>query len=99
MEMLTEFNDSIDRQEELVRTIQEMLELAHQGKSSPEHIRHRVNDLLTRTDSVYTKLLRFGQKVRLPRDPTLFAIGIDPSDVKVFQSKLRPAMLTRRGIA
>jgi phosphatidylinositol 3-kinase len=93
-EIPDDLREDLEQQENLVRMIKDMLETAHQGKPSPEQIRERVRDLLTRPDSACRKLQHFDQKVRFPLDPVLFAVGIDPSDVKVFQSKLRPVMLT-----
>ena len=87
-----EFTDSLHAQDNLVKSIHSMLEKAQAGKPSTTQIRDRVRDLLT-NDPECSALQKF-EPVRLPLDPTKFAVGINPGDIKVFQSKLRPVLLS-----
>lgn len=82
----------IDQQREFTDKIQKLLTTANTGKSSTQQIREKVRELLS-TDPEFSKLQHF-DKIRLPLDPNRFAVGIDPQDVKVFQSKLKPVLLT-----
>ena len=87
-----EFKGSLEAQANLVKSIQNLLEKAHAGKPSTTQIRDRVRDLLT-NDPECTSLQHF-EPVRMPLDPTRFVVGINPNDIKVFQSKLRPVLLS-----
>jgi phosphatidylinositol 3-kinase len=88
-----ESTESIDRQRSFVKDIYQLIEVANQGKSpTPQQIRDKVRDLLL-NDPELSKLQHF-DKLRLPLEPSLFAVGIDPQDIRVFASKLRPVMLS-----
>lgn len=79
---------SLNKQTKLVTLIQRLIEAAHGAKS----IRDRVKELM-QNDPQFTELKDFAP-TRLPLDPTRVAVGIDPTDVKVFTSKLWPVLLT-----
>lgn len=87
-----EFQESLKAQTQLIESIQALLDKAHAGKPSTTQIRDRVRDLLT-NDPEHSSLQRF-EPVRMPLDPTRFVVGINPNDIKVFQSKLRPVLLS-----
>ncbi|OHT12323.1 Phosphatidylinositol 3- and 4-kinase family protein [Tritrichomonas foetus] len=93
MESITpEVKDQLDLQRQLIDNIFKLLEASKVGKG-PAQIREKTRDLL-QNDPEFSKLQHFDKKIRLPLDPTLFAVGIDPFDVKVFQSKLCPVNLS-----
>ena len=88
-----EVRDELERQHHLIGLIFKLLELKKTcNLKGPTQIRDKTRDAL-QNDPEFSKLQNF-PKIRLPLDPTLFAVGIDPVDVKVFQSKLCPVMLS-----
>jgi phosphatidylinositol 3-kinase len=87
------FREDIVEQEWLIVTIGRLLESCGGSKSSPAHIREKVRDLLANSPE-YAKLQQLEKAIRLPLDPTVFVFGVDPLEIKVFASKLRPVMLT-----
>jgi len=87
-----EVKTSLDDQKKLVSGLTDLLVNNHNNKNSTHQIRDKIGELL-RDDPVHSQLQNFSP-VRLPLDPRLVVVGIDPSDIKVFQSKLRPIMIT-----
>lgn len=86
-----EVKEQIELERVLVDKIRSLLEKSH-VKGNPKQSREKVRDFL-KNDSDFSKLQSF-KPTPLPLDPTLIAVGIDSEDVKVFQSKLCPVMLT-----
>ena len=87
----------INLQELLINRIHALLKASresekHEKLDKPAQIRERTIQLL-KEDEEHSKLVHF-QPTMLPLDPTLTVVGIDPNDVRVFQSKLCPSMLT-----
>lgn len=91
-EITHEVKETINSEKFLVDKIRDLLQTAH-VKGNPKQTRDKVRDLLSNHPE-FSKLQNFSKKVPLPLDPTLYAVGIDPVDVKVFASKLCPACLT-----
>jgi len=95
-ELLEQVNEDVknklETQIQLVTKLTEFLVGNHNNKNKPQQIKERFVELL-RDDPVYSKLQSF-DPVHLPLSPDIIVIGIDPVDVKVFQSKLRPVMLS-----
>ncbi|KAH0793549.1 Phosphatidylinositol 3- and 4-kinase family protein [Histomonas meleagridis] len=89
----TEIRLSLEDQNWLVQNIFDFLTAAQKNNRTPHAVRNKAIELLTTETSFSTNLIHF-KKIRLPLDPTKVAVGIDPNDVKVFQSKLKPVMLT-----
>ena len=87
-----EIKNSLDDQINLVQNILSFLEEAQRNNKTPASVREKARELLS-TGPFADQLLHFNP-VRLPLDPYKIAIGIDPKDIKVFQSKLKPIMLT-----
>ena len=81
----------IDKQIDLINKLTELLKAGSQGATDTKSKRDRIRDLL-HNDPVHKELQDI-PPVRLPLDPNIIVTGLDPNDVKVFQSKLRPACL------
>ncbi|EAY19048.1 Phosphatidylinositol 3- and 4-kinase family protein [Trichomonas vaginalis G3] len=84
-EVKQQLEDEID----LNRRLYDLLQ--NHPKAPPTVIRDTIRDLLN-NDPVHSQLKSF-KPTRLPLDPSLFVVGIDVTDVKVFKSKLCPVCL------
>ncbi|EAX91827.1 Phosphatidylinositol 3- and 4-kinase family protein [Trichomonas vaginalis G3] len=84
-EVKQQLEDEIDLYKRLYNLLQ------NHPKATPAVIRDTIRDLLN-NDPVHSQLKSF-KPTRLPLDPSLFVVGIDTSDVKVFKSKLCPVCL------
>ena len=89
--------EEINLQEILINRIHSLLKASresekHEKIDKPAQIRERTIQLLKENEE-HSKLVHFPPTM-LPLDPTLTVVGIDPNDVRVFQSKLCPSMLT-----
>lgn len=81
----------IDDQISLVQRLCNFLTEANTNVNSTQAKRAKIIELLT-NDPVHSSLQNF-DPVRLPLDPEIVVVGVDTEDVKVFQSKLRPACI------
>ena len=82
---------SIDDQIELINRLTALLTEGNTGVSDTKSKREKIRDLL-QNDPIHKTLQDF-PPVRIPLDPSVVIVGIDPVDVKVFQSKLRPVCI------
>lgn len=81
--------NSIGRQHNLIQKLQELFITYHDRSKPPKEIQEIFINLL---QNEYSFLQSF-EPVEFPLDSTKVVCGIDPNDVKVFQSKLRPVVL------
>ena len=88
-----EIKQSLDQQKILVENIFNFLKAAQNNNKTPSSVCEKAKELLSKDTKYASKLLHF-DKVRIPLNPTKIAIGIDPIDIKVFQSKLKPVLLS-----
>ncbi|KAH0794705.1 Phosphatidylinositol 3- and 4-kinase family protein [Histomonas meleagridis] len=86
------YHSEFKKQEKLIEDINElMVKSINTNNSTPETIRRKVIELL---NSDQFKSLRELDNVRLPLNPKLIAVGIDPNSIKVFQSSRKPIRIT-----
>jgi phosphatidylinositol 3-kinase len=78
----------LEHQKKLIGRIRGLMEATSKG--SPAQIRDRIREVL---EGEFKDLLSF-PAFRLPLAPEILVTGIDPSDVKVFASKLKPVGLS-----
>jgi phosphatidylinositol 3-kinase len=81
--------DDIQSQVEFVETIRQLLTAPHQ-RPTKDKVKELVVELLRRDAA----LQNFARPVRLPFDPSVLVVGIDPDQVKVFESKWKPVVLS-----
>ena len=84
-----EFQQSLNKQKDLIDNIHKLLLEAQEGSRTPKEVKEKVKELLNRK---YANLKSF-EPTRLPFKPELIAIGINPENIRCFQSKLKPVML------
>ena len=81
----------LNDQKDLMNKLESLLS-HHPRTGKTQQIREVFVNLL-KNDPYYSQLQNF-PPVRLPLDPNLFVIGIDPNDIKVFKSKLCPVCIS-----
>lgn len=84
-----EFQQSLNKQKDLIDNIHKLLLEAQEGSRTPKEVKEKVKELL---NGKYANLKSF-EPTRLPFKPELIAIGINPENIRCFQSKLKPVML------
>lgn len=87
-----EVRAELDKELDLVSRLTALLVENHNRNNSTHQIRDKMIELLS-SDPIHSTLQNI-EPTRLPLDPTKTIVGIEPTDVKVFQSKLRPVMIT-----
>lgn len=82
-----EIRNEIKLQKKLIKKIGNAFK-EHSNKKTTQETRKQFKSLLS--EPRFSKF----EPTRLPLDPTIIVVGIDSNDIRVFQSKLRPVMIT-----
>ncbi|KAH0785222.1 Phosphatidylinositol 3- and 4-kinase family protein [Histomonas meleagridis] len=86
-----EVHESLMLQTNLIQSVEKFLKAAQEGSKTPQAVKDKATKLLLE-DPEHSKLQHF-TRTRLPFKPELFTVGINPNNIRCFQSKLKPVML------